>query len=85
MEFESYVLSHTSLDVYMLHGQVPETVIFGQTSDIGKLCEHGFYYWVMIRDEPIQYPDENLVLGSYFSPSIHVGPEMRAKIMKASK
>ena len=46
--------SHTDLDVYMMQGEVPETVINGVTSDISQFCEHGFYDWVMFRDNPIQ-------------------------------
>ena len=34
MEFEAYVISNTALDIYMLQGEVPETVMLGGTSDI---------------------------------------------------
>ena len=37
LEFEAYVMSHIALDVYMLHGEVPETVMSGETSDISQL------------------------------------------------
>ena len=46
---------HTDMDVNMLQGEVPETVMFGRTSDISQFCKHGFYDWVMFRDEPIKY------------------------------
>ena len=39
LEFEPYVRSHKALDVYMLQGEVPETVISGVTSDIIQFCE----------------------------------------------
>ena len=65
LEFEYCVRSNTDLDIYMLQGEVPETLMLGGTSDISQFWEHGFYDWVMFRDEPIQYPDENLVLGIY--------------------
>ena len=74
--------SHTALDGYMLKGEVPETVMSGGTSDTRKFCEHGFYDWVMFRDELIQYPDENTVLGIYLGLEIDVGLEMTTKIMK---
>ena len=35
----------------------------------------------MFRDEPIQYPEENPVLGRYLGQKIDVGPTMTAKIM----
>ena len=38
----------------------------------------------MFRDDPIQYPDENLMLGRYLGLSIDVGPEITAKIMMAN-
>ena len=38
----------------------------------------------MFRDEPIQHPDKNPVLGRYLGPEIDVGPEMTAKIMKGN-
>ena len=82
---EAYVSSHTSLDVYLLQGGVPETVISGGASDIIQFCEHGFYDWVMFRDEPIHYPDENPVLGRYLVTEIYVDPEMTAKTMKLNR
>ena len=38
----------------MLQEEVLETVILGGTYDINQLCEHGFYDWVIFRDELIQ-------------------------------
>ena len=34
LEFEAYMRSHTALYICMMHGEVPETVILGGTSDI---------------------------------------------------
>ena len=84
LEFEAYVRSNIALYIYMLQGEVPETIMFGGNSDVSQFCEHGFYDWVMFRDEPIQYPDENPVLGRYLGPEIDVGLAMRDKIMKAN-
>ena len=68
----------------MLQGEVPETVILGGTSDISQFYEHGFYDWVMFRDESIPYPDKNLVLDTYLGPEINVGPSMTAKIIRSN-
>ena len=76
------MIYNTALGVYILQGEVPETVILGGTSNINQFYDHGFYYWVMFRYKPIQYPDENPVLDRYLGPEIHVGPEMIAKPMK---
>ena len=80
LEFKAYVRSNTSLDIYMLQGEVPEDVMLGGTSDICQFCEHGFYNWVMFRDKPIQYADKHTVLGKYLG-TIDVGTEMKAKFM----
>ena len=44
LEFEAYVISNTSLDIYLLQGEVPETVMLGGNSDISQFCKHWFYY-----------------------------------------
>ena len=59
-------------------------MILGGTSGISQFYEHGFYDWVIFCDEPIQYPDENPMLGIYLVPEIDVSPSMTAKIMKAN-
>ena len=69
----------------MLQGEVPETVMLGGTSDISQFCEHGFYDWVMFKDEKIQHPNENPVLGRYLGLAIDIRPEMTDMIMKANR
>ena len=36
----------------------------------------------MFRDDPIQFPDNNPVLGRYIGPELDVGPAITANIMK---
>ena len=84
MELEAYVISNTDSDIYMLQGEVPETVMLGGTSNTSQLYKHGFYYWVMFRYNLIQYPDKNPVLDRYLGPAIDVGPEMTDNIMKGN-
>ena len=74
--------SNTDLDIYILQGEVPETLISGGTYDIRQLCEHGFYDWVMFMDKRIQHPNKNPVLGRYLGPAINVGLTITAKITK---
>ena len=38
LEFEAYVSSHTDLDVYILHIEVPETLMSSGNSDISQFC-----------------------------------------------
>ena len=46
-ELAAMIRSHTALKIYGLGGEVPETVISGQTADISHLCEFAWYQWVM--------------------------------------
>ena len=82
LEYEAYVRSNTAHDIYILQVEVSETVMSGKTSDISQFSELAFYQWVMFRDDPIQFPDENPVLGRYLGPALNVGMEMTSKITK---
>ena len=56
IELEALIRSHTTLDIYGLEGQVPETVIYGQTGDISNLCEFEWFQWVMFFLPKETYP-----------------------------
>ena len=56
--------------------------MLGGSSDISQFFEHGFYDWVMFRDELIQHPDQNPELGRYLGPAIYGGLSMMAKTTK---
>jgi hypothetical protein len=47
LELEAYVCSCTSNDIYMTAGQVPETIMTGNTANISHIAEFGWYDWVM--------------------------------------
>ena len=66
----------------MLAGEVPETILSGETSDTSQFCEVEWYERVKFWDDAIQFPDDSLVLGRYLGPSIDVGPALTAKILK---
>ena len=82
MELTALVRSHTAHDVYMLEGEVPETMMTGQTANISNLCEYEWYEWVMFRDALASYPDDPLTLGRYLGPATNVGSAMSYKILK---
>ena len=84
IKLEAYVHSNTAHDIFILQGEVPETVMSGETSDISQFCEFAFYDWIMFRDQPVAFPDDNPVLGRYLGPAIDVGPALTAKILKAN-
>ena len=58
--------------------------MLGRTSYIRQFFKHIFYDWVMFRDEPIEYPDKNPVLGRYLGAAIDVCSAMTSNIMRAN-
>ncbi len=65
LELEAYVRSCTSNYIYMTAGQVPETIMTGNTANISHIAEFSWYDWVMFRDNEPSFPDDNLILGRY--------------------
>jgi hypothetical protein len=46
---EAYVRSSTTLDIFSLEVQVPDTIVKVHTSDISSLIEYAWYEWVKFR------------------------------------
>ena len=84
IELESLIRSHTAHGYEELEGQVPETMITGQTADISPYVEHEWYEWVKAIDPTIPYPQEKEILGRWLGPARDVGPAMCAKILKSN-
>ena len=84
LEREAYVRSFTAHDIYKLGGQVPETLVSGETADISPLAQFQWYEWVMFRDTSVSYPDDRMVLGRDLGPAIDIGPAMTRKVLKAN-
>ena len=82
VEYEGLVRSHTALDSYELDGQVPETIVLGQTADISPIVEHGFYDWVKWYNSEAQFPEPKEVYGRWLGPAPDIGPAMCSKILK---
>jgi hypothetical protein len=79
---EAYVSSHTSLDIYGLEGQVPESKIKGETVDISTIEECAWYEWVKFRDTAATFPVSKIQLGRDLGAAIDIGPAMTRKILK---
>jgi hypothetical protein len=62
--------------MYKLQGQVPETIMMGQTADISFICEFEQYSWVYYNESNIQFPKEKKFIGWYLGL-------MMAKILKS--
>jgi transposase len=84
LELESFIRSHTAHDIFGLKGEVPETVVSGETADISEFAEFKWYQWIKFRDTVIPFPEDKLVLGRYLGPSTDIGPAMTAKILKSN-
>ena len=82
LELKGYICSHTGIDIYKLDGQVPETLISGQTADISPFVEYHFYDWIKYWDSLEAYPEPKECLGCWLSPAMDVGPAMTTKILK---
>lgn len=84
LELEAYIRSNTAHDIYELKGEVPETLISGETSNITQFCDFAWYEWIYFRDTGESFPNDKEVLGRYLLPSIDVGPALTAKILKSN-
>jgi hypothetical protein len=47
----------------MTAGQVPETIMTGNTTDISHIAEFNWFDWVMFCDNKPSFPDDKLILG----------------------
>ena len=84
LEREAYVRSLTAHDIYRLDGQVPETLVSGETADISPFATFKWYEWVLFRDTSVTYPDDTMILGRDLGPAIDIGPAMTRKVLKAN-
>lgn len=81
-EREAYIRSNTTHDIYSLNGQVPVTIVSGETADISPFTIFKWYEWVMFRDTSVSFPEDKMVLGCDLCPVIDIGPAMTRKILK---
>ena len=76
------IRSHTVHTSYELQGEVPETIMTGQTAYISNICEYDWYEWLMFLDNVTSYPEDRRTLGRYIGPAIDVGSFLCYKILK---
>ena len=65
----------------MTNGQVPETIMMGNTTDISNICQFGWFDWVVYYDNVPHFPDDKVRLGQYLGPATDVGSMLTAKIL----
>ena len=80
-EWCSLIRSATAHPLFRNRGEVPETIISGETLDISCLAEFPFYDWVWFLDPP-DWTMETKHLGRYLGPSFDVGSHMCHKVLK---
>jgi hypothetical protein len=78
---EAYVRSHTSLDIFGLEGQVPDSKVKYKTVDISTIAEYTWYEWVKFRDTETKLPVSKIQLGRDLGAAISIGPAMACKIL----
>jgi hypothetical protein len=77
---EAYVRSHTSLDIFGLEGQVPESKVKGDKVDISTISEYSWYEWVKFRHTVTKSPVSKIQLGRELGADI--GATMAHKILE---
>ena len=55
LELESYIRSNTAMMHSELDGQVPETIMSGQTADISPCAALGWYQWIKDYDTVTEF------------------------------
>ena len=71
-----------TINVFELKGEVPRTVMKGETANITYLCEFGWNDWVKFKDNAVTYPNDKCVLGRWLGLSTDIGPALCANIVK---
>ena len=72
VKLAALIRSHTAHDMWQLKGEVPETLILGNTADISYLAEFGWYDWVVYNETDKRksgYPDIPPTIGRYLGPT----------------
>ena len=82
LKLEADIMSHTAHDGFALQGQIPEFMVTGQTCDISRIAEFGWYQWIWWFDKHDDFPRPRKTLGRYLGPTRDIGMAMTAKILK---
>jgi hypothetical protein len=79
---EAYVRFHTSLDIFGLEGQVPESKVKGDTMDISTIAEYDWYKWLKFRDTATKFPVSKIQLGRDVGTAIDIARPCCAILLK---
>jgi Reverse transcriptase (RNA-dependent DNA polymerase) len=80
LQYTATVRSHTALSIRELEGEVPHTVLTGDTPDISHIAEFGWYDWCwFISPEDVTLLRKSL--GRYLGPSTDVGDALCSRVL----
>jgi hypothetical protein len=79
------VRSHTSLDIFDLEGQVPESKVKGETVDISTIADYAWNELVKFRDTTAKFPVSKIQLGRDLGAAIDIGPTITRKILNKNR
>jgi hypothetical protein len=77
------IRSCSTNSIFMTAGQAPETIMTGETANISRICQFGWFDWVMYHD-PAKFPNDKTILGRYLGPAIDVGSTLTEKVLLPS-
>jgi hypothetical protein len=78
---EAYVRSRTSLDIFGLECQVPESKVKGEIVDISTIAEYAWYEWIKFCHITAKFPVSKIQLGKDFGAAIDIGPVIARNIL----
>ena len=78
---ETFKHHSSTRNIYELSGQVPQSKITGQQTDISSLTTFGWYEWVYYRDPGQSYPMPSERLVRCLGPSEHAGTAMNQWVL----
>ena len=79
---QANIIIHTARDIPTLKGQVPKTVVTGNTAYISEILEFGWYHWMYYRGATTSFTLPGEQLGKYLGPSGNIGSKMSMWILK---
>ena len=82
LKLESYIRSNTVHVIYKLDGELLETIMSGEMSNIRHFCEFERFEWVIFWDEMAPYPDDHFILDRYLGLSIDIGHTLMTTIIE---
>ena len=82
IELESILRSNMVVYHPKLNGQVPETIMKGQTADISNLAVYKWNDWIVYWKKTANYPEFKECYGRWLGPAIDISYSMMVKILQ---